>query len=434
MMDNNISSETTKNTTSNSYTSKIKKIFFNNSVTLLFIILCVIGVVLSGQSALFIVKEMVDRVTRNTFLVLSLIIPVLAGMGLNFGIVIGAMAGQIAIIAVTHWQISGFFGFILCLVLSTPLAIIFGYLTGKLLNRTKGQEMIASMILGFFAMGLYQFLFLFLIGTLIPMDNPVLVLIGGIGIKNTVDLTGGLKYSLDNILKFPLMKLAMLVSLALVLYTLVVYYVRVLKTNNKAENSKYMQKIILSILAPIFTLAIMGFYPSLKLIQVPMVTVIFIVALCLFNLFLFKTKIGQDLRTVGQDRHIAEVSGINVDRTRIIAITISTVLAAWGQLIFLQNIGTLSTYGSHEQVGLFAVASLLVGGASVTKATIGQAIIGTTLFHMLFLVSPMAGNRVFGDAQVGEYFRAFVAYGVIAVSLALHSWKKQLELRNRFRL
>ncbi|HBG00294.1 MAG TPA: ABC transporter permease, partial [Firmicutes bacterium] len=28
-------------------------------------------------------------------------------------------------------------------------------------------------------------------------------------------------------------------------------------------------------------------------------------------------------------------------------------------------------------------------------------------------------------AQVGEYFRVFVAYGIIAISLALHAWRSR---------
>ena len=43
----------------------------------------------------------------------------------------------------------------------------------------------------------------------------------------------------------------------------------------------------------------------------------------------------------------------------------------------LQNIGTMQTYSSHSQVGLFAVASLLVGGATVDKASWKEALIGT---------------------------------------------------------
>ncbi len=102
----------------------------------------------------------------------------------------------------------------------------------------------------------------------------------------------------------------------------------------------------------------------------------------------------------------------------------STVLAAWGgQITFLQNIGTLNTYNSHEQVGTFAIAALLIGGATVTRATITQALMGTLLFHTLFVVSPMAGQTIFGSAQVGEYFRVFIAYGIIAISLALHAWQ-----------
>jgi len=58
-----------------------------------------------------------------------------------------------------------------------------------------------------------------------------------------------------------------------------------------------------------------------------------------------------------------------VDRNRLIATVLSTVFAAWGQLFFLQNLGTLNTYSSHDQVGIFAIAALLVSGATVSRAT-----------------------------------------------------------------
>ena len=68
----------------------------------------------------------------------------------------------------------------------------------------------------------------------------------------------------------------------------------------------------------------------------PIVTLI-VTALLFFALYFFlKTKLGQEMRAVGQNMHISSVSGINVDKTRIIAIIISTVLAAWGQIVYLQ--------------------------------------------------------------------------------------------------
>lgn len=420
------------------FKTKLKKALFNNMVTVIFVVLCLIGVKLSQLPAAFIVKELVTRITRNSFLVLSLIIPVLAGMGLNFSIVVGAMAGQIAIVAVTHWGITGLSGFLLCAVLSAPMALIFGNLTGRLLNKTKGQEMIASMIVGFFANGLYQLLFLFLVGKIIPVKNPVLILSGGVGVRNTIDLSGGvkptgIKYALDSLWQLPVFQVVLAGACLTILYC--IYKAISEKKKGIGIYNLFQYGLIGSaaLAVAIISVNILRGKNLLKMIKLPMITILVIGGLCIFNVLILKTKIGQDFRTVGQDKHIAKIAGINVDKTRILAITISTLLAAWGQLIFLQNLGTLNTYGSHEQIGMFSIAALLIGGASVSKATIGQALLGTALFHTLFIVSPLAGKNLFGDAQIGEYFRVFVVYGVIGVSLGLHAWKKRMTAKTKIR-
>lgn len=346
-------------------------ILTNYSVPVLFVIICLLGIYASKLNIIYIMNEIVVRLSRNLFLVLALIIPVLAGMGLNFAVVIGAMAGQIGLIAIKVFDMGGFTGFLIAILFSTPFALLFGYGTGLILNKTKGKEMITGLMLGYFANGLYQLVFLTFMGTIIPVDNPEIILSGGVGLKNALDLKL-IQYSIDNILK-----------------------------------------------------------PDIMGIKIPVITLLLVAILCAIIRFVIKTKLGQDFRSLGQDINIAEVSGINTNKIRLIAITISTVLAAWGQIIFLQNIGTLNTYNSHEQVGMFAIAALLVGGASVTKATIGQAIVGTLLFHTLFIVSPFAGKNLFGDAQIGEYFRSFIAYGVIALSLVLHAWQKFMEAHNK---
>ena len=158
-------------------------------------------------------------------------------------------------------------------------------------------------------------------------------------------------------------------------------------------------------------------------IRIPMVTFIIIALLCMFNVAIMRTRLGQQFRAVGQNMTVANASGINVDRVRVIAIVISTVLAGLGQLIFVQNMGAFQTYGAHEQVGLYAGAAILVGGASIVRATNGQALLGCILFHLLFIVAPPAGKNLFGDAAIGEYFRVFISYGVIAMALVLHAWK-----------
>ena len=121
-----------------------------NMVTIMFLVISALGYKLSGMTPFLFLMDIVARISRNAFLVLALIIPVMAGMGLNFSIVLGAMAAQAVVIFVTHWGFGGLPGVLLSMVLVTPLAAVLGLLTGNLFNRAKGQEMIAGLILGFF--------------------------------------------------------------------------------------------------------------------------------------------------------------------------------------------------------------------------------------------------------------------------------------------
>lgn len=411
---------------------KVKSFITSNIVTVIFLTVSILGVFAAQLSPMFIVNELVNRISRNSFLVLSLLIPVVAGMGLNFSIVVGAMAGQAALIIVTHFRIAGLPGLLLAFAIAAPIALLLGFLTGRLLNKTKGQEMIASMITGFFANGIYQLVFLFFVGTIIPIKDHDLILDGGTGLRNVVDLSGyngmpGVKYALDSILKLNLMGVLLAGSLIAILF--LVFRIIRNKENPLFDKAKASFGLGGAIVTLVISIAVMISGSMVNNVKVPLMTLVVVAALCLFNVWIMKTKMGQDFRTVGQSNHIARVSGINVSRVRVRAITISTFLAAWGQIIFLQNIGTINTYGSHEQIGMFSVAALLVGGASTSKATIGQAILGVILFHTLFIVSPMAGKNLFGDAQIGEYFRAFVVYGVIGISLGLHAWRRRISAK-----
>lgn len=409
--------------------SSIRSLLTNNMVTILFVALCIIGFRLSGMNSTMYLNDMVSRITRNSFLILALIIPVMAGMGLNFGIVIGAMAAQTAIIMVTHWGVGGFPGVLLCFVLSTPFAILFGWLTGKLLNKARGQEMITSLFAGFFANGVYQLVFIQMIGGIIPMKNEALLLTGGVGLRVTINLDGGIKYGLDNVLRMNFTHF--LIATAIVLVGYMAW--KLFKSNRtKKDLIRFGLWVAVGISLIIWSLTIMMNSRNLiNNLTIPMASWLLIALLCIFLNFFLKTKLGQDMRSVGQDRHVATVAGIHSDKTRVMAIILSTVLAAWGQVMFLQNLGALQTFGAHGQVGLYASAALLIGGASVSKATTGQALLGVVLFHTLFIVSPGAGHKLFGDPQLGEFFRVFVAYGVIGVSVAMHAWRVRLMAKQK---
>ena len=349
----------------NTLVGKLLNIIKENSVPVMFIIICAISIPLSGFSISYLINEIVTRMGRNIFLILSLLIPIMAGMGLNFGMTLGAMAGQIALILVSDWQIWGIPGIVLAMIVSIPFSIALGLLCGKILNNAKGREMITSYIISFFMNGLYQLVVLYMMGPIIPIVHSSIKLPRGYGIRNTVSLLN-MRQSLDNLLAI-----------------------------------------------------------KINTVKIPVLTFLIIGVLCLFIIWFRKTKLGQDMRAVGQDMNVARDAGIKVERTRLISIVISTVLAGFGMIIYLQNMGNIATYSSHSQIGMFCIAALLVGGASVDKATIGNVFLGVILFHTMFIVAPTAGAAITGDSMIGEYFRVFVSYGVITIALIMYETKKR---------
>ena len=352
------------NTKNNSVGKKSLNLLANNAVPVMFIIIIAICLPMSGFSATFLLNEVMTRLSRNAFLILSLLIPIMAGMGLNFGMTLGAMAGEIALIFVSDWQIWGIPGMVLAMIVSVPLSVMLGLFCGKILNMAKGREMITSYIISFFINGVYQLVVLYMMGPIIPISHSNIKLPRGYGIRNTVSLLN-MRQSLDNALAF----------------------------------------------------RVAG-------VKIPVITLLIIAGMCLIIVWFRRTKLGQDMRAVGQDLQVAKDAGINVERTRIISIVISTVLAGIGMIIYLQNMGNLSTYSSHSQVGMFCIAALLVGGASVDRASIGNVFLGVILFHTMFIVAPNAGTIITGDSMIGEYFRVFVSYGVITIALIMYETKK----------
>ena len=353
------------NSKNTSASKKILNFLGNNAVPIMFIIIIAICLPMSGFSPTFLFNEIMNRLGRNAFLILSLLIPIMAGMGLNFGMTLGAMAAEIALIFTSDWQIWGIPGIVLAMIMSIPISAVLGYMCGRILNAAKGREMITSYIISFFMNGVYQLIVLYMMGSIIPIIHTNIKLPRGYGVRSSIDLTR-IRKSLDNVLSI-----------------------------------------------------------NVAGVKVPVVTILIIVLMCLVIVWFRRTKLGQDMRAVGQDMDVARAAGIDVEGTRIISIVISTILAGIGMVIYLQNMGDMATYSSHSQIGMFCIAALLVGGASVDRATIGNVFLGVILFHTMFILAPRAGAVITGNEVIGEYFRVFVSYGVITVALVMYETKKR---------
>ena len=333
------------------------------AVPLTFCLLSLAGLYFSEMSPWFVANEVITRFIRNGVMVLALVIPITAGMGLNFAVVVGAICAQVGLIFAVDYQLTGIYGLLFIIVTGTILSLVTGWLIGICLNRVRGKEMIATIIIGFICTSVYQLIFMAGYGTFITPNNKDIMLSGGIGIRNMVDLE-----TLRNVFD---------------------------KT----------------------------WVVSLWQIDIPLFMVIVVCLFALVVYYISKTTMGLKFRAVAQSPAKAGMNGINVNRVRIVAMLISTVLACLGHILYIQNIGMLNVYTAHLNTDIFSCAALLAGGATLVRAGVGHAFIGIFLFHSLFIVSPQAGQNLFGNPALGEYFRSFVAYGTIAFALMVSSGK-----------
>lgn len=370
---------------------EFKNFFKENLITLIFVSMIIISLTATDQVGAIIIDSLLNKVIGLTLITVALILPIKMGMGFNFSIGVGAMAAQFGIITAVSLELSGLLGILFTVIIATILALMFGYIAGLLLNKARGHEMISSLFIGYAANGLYQFVFLFLFGGIIPIKASELVLSSGTGIRNTIDLKSTLFKSLDGILELPFFGLLFVASIICL-----IFFVIKLRKNKSFMN-------IASILSSSLCLIISGLimYSSwlpykvtrLKTIKLPILSVIIILAIILCYKFLLKDRISHAIIE-------ANNSHISSKKMRIKVIVLSTVLAAWGQIIYLQNLGIVNTYGSHRSISLFAISALIIGGATLKHATVKHAIVGLILTQAFYIITlPLIGGNLSSIVQ-----------------------------------
>ena len=301
-----------------------------------------------------LVKDSITRIGMNGILVLAMLPTLACGVGLNFGLPVGVIAGLVGAVTSMNWGLKGFAGFAAATAIAIPLAVIAGYLYAMLLERVQGQEMMVGTYVGFsLVSGMCMF------WLLAPYRNPAMIFaLGGKGLRTTITLDRTFGKVLNDFLGFS----------------------------------------ILDVYIPTGLLLFMG---------------VFYVVIALF----FKSKAGLALRTVGSNPMYARSSGINVQRMRTLGVILSTVLAAIGILVYSQSYGFVQLYTAPLTAAFPAVASVLIGGASLRKATIGHALLGTVLFHTLLTIALPVTQTVLQGADISEIARMIMSNGMIIYAL-----------------
>lgn len=114
------------------------------------------------------------------------------------------------------------------------------------------------------------------------------------------------------------------------------------------------------------------------------------------QLFIKKTKAGQAMRAVSEDKGAAQLMGVNVNGTIALTFAIGSALAAIAGVLLCSAYPTLTPYtGSMPGIKAF-VAAVFGGIGSIPGAMIGGILLGVIeIFGKAYISSQMADAIVF---------------------------------------
>ena len=323
------------------------------AVGALLVVLLITAAVL-GQSIPTLLTDILKRVGMNGVLVLAMLPAIKSGTGPNFALPIGIEGGLMALIVGMQFDLSGWGLMGGAALLCILFCTILGFAYGKLMNAVKGAEMTIATYSGFAIVAFFNILWL-----AIPFSNKKIGWMLGSGLRETIQLS-----------------------------------------NFKASH----------IISDLLSFQIGG-------VTIPVGMMLTLAVLCVVMWLFFRTRTGMAIYAGGENPRFAEASGININRNRIVANIISTVLAGLGIILYAQGYGYAQLYNGPLNMAFPAVAAVLVGGATASKVSIPNVLIGVCLFQGLMTTAMPVMNQIFTGTDLSDIMRIIVQNGVILYAL-----------------
>ena len=322
-----------------------------------FLLVLFIAAPIVGADFWMQVTNTINRFSWNAIMVLAMVPMVHSGCGLNFGLPLGIISGLLGATLSIEFGFHGFWSFVMAIVIATPFAVLFGAVYGWLLNKIKGGEMMIATYVGFSSVS-----FMCMMWLLLPYKSPNMVWgLAGKGLRTTISLEGYYDKALASILQINIGKLS-----------------------------------------------------------IPTGALIFFAILAFLMWAFLHTKTGTAMTAVGSNPVFAKAAGIDIDKTRTLSVIISTWLAAIGILVYEQGFGFIQLYMAPFYMAMPAVSAILIGGASVNKASITNVIIGTFLFQGIVTMTPTVMNNMV-HMDMSEVIRMIASNGMILYALTRKS-------------
>ncbi len=313
-----------------------------------------------------LMSDTLKRTGMNGILVLAMVPSIQSGTGPNFALPIGIVCGLFAIVLSIEFGFVGAQWMLVSIAFAIIFAVIMGYLYGKLLNAVKGSEMTIATYTGFSISA-----FMCLAWLMIPFKSPKMGWFMGNGLRETIqlDAVGGAQI-LSNLWEFSIWGEGGLITVG-----------------------------------------------GREGLIIPTGMILVFLLCCLLVWLYFRSKSGIAISAGGINPRFAQASGININKNRVKANILSTVLGAVGIIVYSQGYGYTQLYNAPLLMAFPAVAAVLIGGATASRAKVSHVIIGTIIFQGLLTTALPVANQLFEGTDLSEILRMVIQNGIILYAL-----------------
>jgi ribose transport system permease protein len=160
-----------------------------------------------------------------------------------------------------------------------------------------------------------------------------------------------------------------------------------------------------------------------EVFHVPMQVIILVIFFIAGYIILNHTKFGRKIYASGASEKVAVLSGINVDRVRIINFIFTSFTAALGGIILASQF-----LAGHPRVGtgyeLLIITAVILGGTAFTG---GIGTVQGVLLGILIMGSLRYGMDITG---LGEYYKQVANGAILLIAVGIGVFRDRLVLKN----
>lgn len=153
------------------------------------------------------------------------------------------------------------------------------------------------------------------------------------------------------------------------------------------------------------------------LMSVPYTVYLMLILLGVFWIILVKTRFGRHVYAIGGNTECARLSGINVNRTKIIIYVLNGVMACIAGLMVSFRLGSAQT-DLGATYGLDAITACCLGGTAMGG---GKGYMFGTILGCIFLTSLSTG---FNLMNVNTYYQQIIKGVVLVIAIAFNARDK----------